>query len=655
MSPAATPHRVVTLAGHVDHGKSTLVAALTGMPTDRLTEERRRGLTIELGFTWFDLPPTAEQPGPATLALVDVPGHERFLATMVAGAGCASAALLVCAADEGPSVQTVEHLEVLRLLELPLLAVVITKADRVDAARLAACRDEVTALLGADGDAALAATPVVPVDARDDTTLAPLRRVLRTRLAALPPVPDGRRGRLWIDRVFSVEGSGTVVTGTLGDGVLHAGGTVRLLPSGRDVRVRRLESLGRSVDPALAGTRVAVNLGSTGRDGVRRGDAVEVASDGAPRGTLASTAIDAAVWTAGIDVSRTDVRDVLAGARRLHVGTAAVPCRIRPVAPDAADAADGRLAVRIRLERPLVLRSGDRLLLTGTGDRRVVAGGVVCDPLPSSPRGRAARAAHAHAVTAVAAALREHRDDDVVRALVALGGGIRSHDELAHALGTTALRLPEPEGTVRIGEALALEERLAGLPDALERFGAHVVGTDELAAALLRVGHARAHVDALVEHLVAIGRLRRTTLGLVVEQHADAALDAREARYAAVVARIESEPFQPPDFRTVADEVGLDHRERVQLLASDLLVRCDDVVVGRRAFERAVGLLRELDAEQGGRGFTAAQARDTLGSTRRVTVPLLEEMARRRLSRFDGERHRIGAVDAHRSASTTNR
>lgn len=644
MSAAATPHRVVTLAGHVDHGKSTLVAALTGMATDRLGEERRRGLTIELGFTWLDLPPTAEHPGTATLALVDVPGHERFLATMVAGAGCASAALLVCAADEGPSVQTVEHLEVLRLLELPLLAVVITKVDRVDAARLAACHGEVAALL-ADTDASaggtLAGTPVVPVAAHDDATLAPLRRVLRTRLATLPAVPDARRGRLWVDRVFSIEGSGTVVTGTLGDGPLHVGGAARLQPSGADVRIRRLESLGRSVDPALAGTRVAVNLGSTGRDRIRRGDTVEVAADGAPRASAGSSTLDAVVWTSGSGPGGSDVRDALERARRLHVGTAAVPCRAVPVAPSADLPSDGRLAVRVRLDRPLALRTGDRLLLTGVGERRVVAGGVVCDPQPASPRGAAARAAHAREVTAVAAALRAQHDGDVVAALVALDGGVRGRAELARVLGTTPARLPEPDGTVRIGDALALTERLTGLADVLEGFGAHVVGSDELAAALQRHGHAREHVDALVEHLVATGRLRRTTLGLVVEHHADAALDAREARYAAVVARIEADAFHPPDFRTVADELGLDHRERVQLLASDALVRCGDVVVGRGAFARAVDLLRELDAANGGDGFTAAQARDALLSTRRVTVPLLEELARRRLSRFDGERHRM--------------
>lgn len=638
MSAAPTPHRVVTLAGHVDHGKSTLVASLTGMTTDRLAEERRRGLTIELGFTWLDLPATAEHPGTLPVALVDVPGHERFLTTMVAGAGCACAAVLVCAADEGPSVQTMEHLEVLRLLDLPVLAVVLTKADRVDAARLHACEQEIAQLLS---DGPFAATPIVALDARARDGLAPLLRLLRKRLEVLAPAPTDRRPRLWVDRVFSVEGSGTVVTGTLAGGKLAVGSDVRVLPGGRSVRVRRLQSLGHDVDPAWAGTRVAANLSGTGRDGVRRGDAIELVGRG--EGT---TTFDALLWAA-----TPDTRD-LPTAGRLHVGTAVIACTVQHIVDAAAPPPDlpdphaspitaqgTRAAVRIRLTRALPLRTGDRVLITSTGGRRVAAGGIVCDPEPTTPRGRTARARHARLVIAVGDAARTEDRAAMVHGLVALHGGIRAAGEVATALGIATGQLEGITDILTFGDTVALKERLEELSGQLVGLGAHVVAADELATTLAGLGHPRDRADDLVEHLVASGRLRRTALGLVVEQHADDAVAAREQRYAAVVRRIEEHPFDPPDFRAVADEEGLDHRERVQLLASDRIVRCGDIVIGQAAFLRAAELLRALKA--GTDGFTAAQARDALGSTRRVTVPLLEQLAERRLSAFDGRVHRM--------------
>lgn len=638
MSAAPTPHRVVALSGHVDHGKSTLVASLTGMPTDRLAEERRRGLTIELGFTWLDLPATAEHPGTLPVALVDVPGHERFLATMVAGAGCACAAVLVCAADEGPSVQTIEHLEVLRLLDLPVLAVVLTKADRVDAARLSTCEQEIARLLG---DGPLAATPIVSVDARSRDELAPLLRLLRTRLEALAPASTDRHPRLWVDRVFSVEGSGTVVTGTLDGGMLAVGSDARVLPAGRTVRIRRLQSLGRDVDSAWAGTRVAINLSGTGRDGVKRGDAIELIGR-----SRATQTFDALLWAV------TPGAGELPTAGRLHVGTALAACTVQPIL-DAGPPAPGPqrpheaprtapgtpVAVRVRLARALPLRTGDRVVLTSTGGRRVAAGGIVCDPEPTTPRGRAARARHAELVTAVGDAARTEDRGGMVRGLVALHGGLRAAGEVATALGIETGRLQGIAGTLTFGDTVALRERLEELSGQLGGLGAHVVAADELATTLAGLELPRSRADDLVEHLVASGRLRRTSLGLVVEQHADDAVEAREQRYAAVVRRIEEHPFDPPDFRTVADEEGLDHRERMQLLTSDRIVRCGDVIVGQAAFLRAAAVLRALDGSAD--GFTAAQARDALGSTRRVTVPLLEQLAQRRLSTFDGHVHRM--------------
>jgi selenocysteine-specific elongation factor len=356
---------------------------------------------------------------------------------------------------------------------------------------------------------------------------------------------------------------------------------------------------------------------------------------------------DAVIWGASPELSDADLRS----AQRLHIGTAAIGCRVRPLAPDVPggrtdrgvpDLPAGAIAVRIRAEAALPLRVGDRLLLTGTGAQRVLAGGIVCDPQPVTPRGRTARARHVNTLLAIGAAVRNGDADALVHGLLASHDGFRGLEELRETLGLDADTPVTVPGTLTLGEALALSDRLEGLPEAIASLGPHVHSPDELGDVLMTLGLPRRAVGAIIDHLVAAGLIRRTALGLVVEHHADAAESARSSRYVAVVQRIEASPFDPPDFRRVADEEGLDHRERVQLLASDRVVRCGELVIGSAAFARAINVLRQLDGD--GNGFTAAQARDALGSTRRVTVPILEEMLRRGLTRFDGTRHTLARV-----------
>src|SRR6185295_466011 len=240
--------RVVGTAGHVDHGKSTLIQALTGIDPDRLREEKARGMTIDLGFAWLTLP------GGSTVSIVDVPGHERFIKNMLAGAGGIDLALLVVAADDGVMPQTREHLAILDLLDVRRGVVAITKCDLVDDDWLALVRADVGELLAGS---TLASSPIVACSSLTRVGLDDLLAALDSAIAGMPPKRDIGRPRLPIDRVFTIDGFGTVVTGTLIDGDLTVGEEVEVMPGGRLARIRGLQSHRDSVERALPGTRTA--------------------------------------------------------------------------------------------------------------------------------------------------------------------------------------------------------------------------------------------------------------------------------------------------------------------------------------------------------------------------------------------------------------
>src|SRR5215218_4094299 len=254
---------VIGTAGHVDHGKSTLVESATGIDPDRLAEERAREMTIDLGFAWLTLP------SGRSVSVIDVPGHERFIKNMLAGVGGIDAALLIVAADEGPMPQTIEHLAILDLLDVRHGIAVLTKADAVDDEWLELVAEETRERLAATS---LTGAPVVPVSAVTGFGLDELRAALDGVLNATPEHVATRRPRLPVDRVFSVAGFGTVVTGTLLDGELATGAELRVYPGDKVVRVRGLQSHKTRTDHAQPGSRVAVNLGGVTTEEVRRGD-----------------------------------------------------------------------------------------------------------------------------------------------------------------------------------------------------------------------------------------------------------------------------------------------------------------------------------------------------------------------------------------------
>jgi selenocysteine-specific elongation factor len=486
----------VGTAGHIDHGKTALVRALTGRDTDRLAEERRRGMSIELGFADLDL-------GERRLSLVDVPGHERFVRTMIAGASGIDMFLLVVAADDGPMPQTLEHLAVLRALGVERGVVALTKVDLVD--------DEQRALAAADAAELVASAPLVEVSSQTDEGLQALRNALAAVAAKAtclnsPPICDGKTQTpprdepvLHVDRAFTVAGHGTIVTGTLWSGQLQRGQKVTVLPRGQEARVRSIEVHDRPREVAEPHQRVALNLAGIDRDEVARGDVIATEAPG----ISVTYRLDVDLLTAA--------SEILAEPRvQVHLGTRDAPARV-------VDLGDG--GAQLRLERPLLARAGDRFVVRRIAPPDTLGGGVVRDPSPprhgpgwkpSAPEEQTAPAAPLSPAAPSAFA------QEVLAELERDGPRPRGAAQLADDLGAERRAIEAAFGelatagaTVRakadVVFAAPVYERLARLIIAL----AERDGSTSIAEVRDALGLSRKYAQALLEQLDSERRLRR--------------------------------------------------------------------------------------------------------------------------------------------------
>jgi selenocysteine-specific elongation factor len=561
---------VVATAGHVDHGKSTLVRALTGMEPDRWAEERRRGMTIDLGFAWTTLP------SGAPVAFVDVPGHERFVPNMLAGVGPVPAAMIVVAADEGWMPQSAEHLAALAALDVRHALLVVTRSDLADPARATAeARAQVEGRLGRP-------VAAVAVSGMTGAGLDDLRTELDRLLETLPPPDTGAPVRLWLDRAFTVKGAGTVVTGTLGAGRLRTGDELRL--GDESVRVRGLQSMGAARDEVAAVARVAINLRGVDRAAVSRGDALLT-----PGRFQATGLID-------VRVHGDPVAD-LAATLTLHAGSAAVPVRVRPLGPDTA---------RLRLARALPLRIGDRALLRDPGRHHVAGGVTVLDVVPPGLSRRGAAAARA----AVLAGMDGSPD---LAAEVARRRLIRAAD-------LAAMGVPLTEPPTAAGWYAAADYRAAQAERAAAEVTAYLAEHPlEPGMPLDALRHRldlpdRALVEALIRPPMTVsgGRVRpeatRAPDGLVTA--VDRAFDGRT-------------PFAAPEAHDLT-ALGLGPRQLAAAARLGLLVQlAPQVVLRAAAIEEARTVLSKLEQP-----FTLSEARQALETSRRVAVPLLELLDR---------------------------
>ncbi|HEY7982932.1 MAG TPA: selenocysteine-specific translation elongation factor, partial [Ktedonobacterales bacterium] len=416
-------------AGHVDHGKSTLVTALTGIDPDRLAEEKTRGMTIDLGFAWLTLPSGREA------SVVDVPGHESFIKNMLAGVGGIDVALLVVAADEGVMPQTEEHLAILDLLRVRAGVVALTKCDLVDDEWLELVREEIAERLR---PTTLAGAPIVPCSAITRAGLPALLAALDAALDASPGRRDLGRPRLPVDRVFTITGFGTVATGTLLDGTLRTGQEVEILPRGQRARIRGLQAHKHPVEVSLPGNRVAVNLAGIAKADLLRGDVLAQAGRLHP-----TTALD--VW---LEVLRAAPRPVEQNAElHLYCGAAEVHARVALLAGDAIGPGEAGWA-QLRLRQPVVVARGDRFIVRVPSPSLTIGGGSVVEP-----RARRHRR-HDPAVLARLELLARGDPDEVVLAAL--------RDERTVATGAKGPRRPGGYG----GREPALVAQATGLPRA---------------------------------------------------------------------------------------------------------------------------------------------------------------------------------------------
>ncbi|MET0422754.1 MAG: selenocysteine-specific translation elongation factor [Actinoplanes sp.] len=572
---------VLATAGHVDHGKSTLVRALTGMEPDRWAEERRRGMTIDLGFAWTALP------SGATVAFVDVPGHERFVPNMLAGVGPVPAAMIVVAADEGWMPQSAEHLAALHALDVRHGLLVVTRADLADpgpAAARAATEIGATSLGGVEQ---------VAVSGRTGAGLGELRAALERLTGRLPEPDPAAPVRLWIDRVFTIKGAGTVVTGTLAAGRLRVGDELDL--DGSPVRVRGLHRLGEPADEVAAVARVAVNLRHVAKDRIGRGAALLT-----PGRFRRTGLID-------VRVHGDPVAD-LPATITLHAGSAAVPAHVRPLGPDTA---------RLRLDHALPLRIGDRALLRDPGRRHVAGGVTVLDPDPPALRRRGAAATRATRLAEL-----DGRPDlagELRRRLLIRGADLA-------ALGVPLPPMPPLPASPVAGDWYADPEHWAALG---ERLTAEVGD------------HAREHplepgmpVEALRHRLglpdrALVAALVRPPVTLRDGRVSAARTGAPDGLVASVDAAFAGlGPFTAPEAHALAAH-GLGPRQLGAAVRLGLLIQlAPQVVLLAGAVDRAATTLAAIPQP-----FTLSEARQVLGTTRRVAVPLLELLDRRGVTR----------------------
>jgi selenocysteine-specific elongation factor len=578
-----TGTRVVATAGHVDHGKSTLVRALTGIDPDRLAEEKARGLTIDLGFAWCTLP------SGNGVAFVDVPGHVRFLRNMLAGVGAVDACLFVVAATEGWKPQSEEHLRILELLGFGHGVVALTKAGLVDDDHRELARLEVGDHLGGTF---LAAAEVVTVDAVDGTGLAALRLALDRLVtdAAADEAADAAekarrdRPRLWIDRAFAARGAGTVVTGTLAGGALATDDDLVVEPGGTRVRVRGLQTEEQVVTRVPPGRRVAVNVTGVGHHDVARG-AVLVRPGQWHRTAVLDARLEV-LAALDHDVSRR-------GAYLAYIGSSEHPVRLRVLGPDRIE--PGRSGpVRLHLPVALPLLPGDRFVLREAGRRETVGGGEVLDVEPVLPASRA-------------------RPDRRVDRIVAERGWV----DVEHLFRLTGEHRVADVGTWAVDPGVLAEHRdrlTSALGEAGER-GLDVATLDDRGRAVL------ASIDGAV---VAAGR---ATLGPPTDPFADHPyLDLLDA-----------EPFRPPS----PAEAGVDRADVRELVRRGLVVERDGVCFSASAIDRAAAVIA-ASLDDAPDGLSVAEVREALGTSRKYVIPLLTELDATGRTRRRGDRRIAG-------------
>ena len=593
---------IIGTAGHIDHGKTALVHALTGVDTDRLPEEKRRGITIDLGFAPVELPNVG------VAGVVDVPGHEAFVRTMLAGATGIDLALLVVAADEGVMPQTREHVAILTLLGVQAGVVALTKRDLVDDDWLDLVRLELAELLIGTPleDAAMIPTSVI-----SGAGLSELRDALAHAAGAIVARPADDIFRLPIDRAFTVKGTGTVVTGTVWSGTIARDDLVRVMPGDRPVRVRGLQAHGASIDQATPGARLAVALAGVDHDEVSRGAVLVADAAWQPTRVLRADVGLLANEAAAALSPRANVR--------FHLGTTEVGARI--VTPGGPLAPGETKPARVVLDAPIVARAGDRFVIRGGSPLGTLGGGVIVDPNPVHRRARPWATPHDSAGDRLALALQEAGRDGLELSSIAVRVGARPHEVDGLVEGLTALRIGERvfDRSLRNAIVASIEQIVAdhharapldvGL--ALQTVRAQIQGRSELVDYAMR--------DAVQAGRVEIeGGLVRTA-GWIPRLSA-----AQAAEKDRLIAAIRAAGSEPPSVSELGNDHGAASLGLLKLLEREgvIIPVESDRYYSKEAVSGLVDRLRVSMEPR--REYSPAELRDAVGLSRKFLIPFLE-------------------------------
>lgn len=607
---------VISTAGHVDHGKSTLVRALTGTDPDRFAEEKERGLTIDLGFA------TTTLPSGRSVSFVDVPGHVRFLKNMLAGVGAVDACVFIVAATEGWKPQSEEHLRILEMLGLQHGLVVLTKAAVAD--------DDLRELARLDVEDHIAGTfleiaEIVEVDSLNGQGLDEMREALDRLLAVTPTARDISRPRLWIDRSFTIRGSGTVITGTLAGGSIAIDDKLILCPAGRDVRVRGIETHDEARETAQPGSRVALNLGRVSADEAQRGDVLVRESQ-----WWMTNQCDASLTvleTLGHDVSRR-------GAHVAYFGSGEFPVKLRVLGAKALPPGETG-AVRLHLPCRLPLLPGDRFVLREFGRSETVGGGEVLDVDPVLPAAKASPDRSAERVVKERGWVRA----DELKLLVGSEMAAEILTDNPKSVQTTTDSQQSAESRTEIANgkteaAKARAESAANIPK-VEAVGDWIVWAEALAATQNDIRKRVSKAKAGGYDIAALDEKERAAL----QTMSDLTTDGGQVRAAGeedaiethpYIAALKAAPFTPPP------PEGVSRAELRAMIHRGLVEEEDGIYFAAEAIAQATEAVAETLKSQP-EGFTVAELRERLSTTRKYILPLLALLDNKGITRRQGD------------------
>jgi selenocysteine-specific elongation factor len=631
----AQKHFILATAGHVDHGKSALVKALTGTDPDRLPEEKTRGITIDLGFAHLDLITAAGES--LRIGIVDVPGHEDFVRNMIAGIGAIDLALLVVAADDGWMPQTEEHLQILLYLGVNRAVVVLTKSDLGATEAIA---EDIRAQLR---DTVFSHSPIVSTSVRTNQGLEQLKQALAAQFSEMQPQHDVGKPRLFVDRAFSLRGIGTVVTGTLLGGKVIRGDKVFVQPKKLEARIRSLQSHGADQEMVSPGTRTAINLPDLpiGKNAtcVSRGDVVTSGNLGEP-----SAVLDVLVERS-LRLRRTKspaARPLRSGMSiQFHLGSAHGAARMFLLDGDTLGPGEKAIA-QLRLASPVHAFLGDRFILRDASEQHTLAGGIVLDPDGDAKQFRTdaqstflrARADSAPNVD-LALATELKRSGAIKRNLLLLKSSY-GVDEITNAIDRFAKQV---RAVIRPGMVAdvtfwrSLRDRISRLIDEEHRLHPERSGID---VSQLRAANASPEVfDAVLADLCSDGFKRSGTI-LARASHQPTLPENLRAAGTKIRAALSVNPLDPPARAALAPDVNSQQALRFLVTTGQAIELGTDIVLGADSFQQLKNAVVDLLTERG--AATASELRKALGNTRRVLIPLLERLDRDGVTRREGDR-----------------